>query len=135
MTPDAKKKGTPHRWQPGCPSPNPKGRPKEGQSWAAVIKECSNLTPEQVLSFIKTDNDLGQAFAKYPKTLQIKYLVVLRAVIDLMFDPQAAMLNAFMDREDGKVADKLEVPDGINIIGFEAMLKKAYGRKHDDSQR
>ena len=129
-----KRKAPPHAWKPGQ-SGNPKGRPKDGQSWAAVWKECTEKTPAEVLSLINTSNDLGKAFKSYPPNVQMKYLVALRALSALMFDPQASMLNAIMDREDGKVAEKFEASGGIEITGFAEMLEKAYGNKENSTDK
>jgi hypothetical protein len=114
-------------WKPGQ-SGNPKGRPAEGQSWAAVIREVTNLTPEEINSLIQPTTDLGRAFSQMPRAVQLKYLMILRAVSAIMFDPQAAMLNVFMDREDGKVADKLNLTGELNFEGLDKVLEKAYGK-------
>lgn len=121
-------KGKPHRWQKGQKSPNPKGRPKEGQSWAAIIKEVTEMSPDQVAKLVGVDTDLGKSFLLMPKRVKIKYLVVTRAVAALMFDPSPSLFAQLMEREDGKVPEKMDMRHDLTIEGFDALLKKVYGR-------
>jgi len=116
-------------WKPGCTSPNPNGRPKEGQAWTAIVREVTNLTPEEVLSVIRLDTEIGKSFRNIPAKVQMKYLIALRVIASLMDEPNASLLNVLMDREDGKVADKLEATSKLNIEGFDAALDKIYGKK------
>jgi hypothetical protein len=113
-------------WKPGYPSPNPKGRPKEGQSWAAIIKEVTEMSADDVARMVGRDNDLGHAFLRLPKKIKIKYLVIARVVAALMFEPNSALLNSFMEREDGKVPDTLNVGGQLSIEGLTKILDKAY---------
>lgn len=107
------KQGNPHpvtAWKKGCPPPNPKGRPKEGQSWASIIKEVSEMTPAQVITELQS-NQLTVPFTKMPLHVPLKRLVVLRVYSQVMFDPQASLFNSILDRDEGKVTDKVEVTD------------------------
>ena len=56
-----KRKAPPKGWKPGQ-SGNPKGRPKDGESWAAVIKEISDMPADEVLALVGKGNDLGRSF-------------------------------------------------------------------------
>lgn len=118
------RKGTPASWKPGQ-SGNPAGRPKDGESWAGVIKNVGDMFPDDIIAFIGKDNDLGRALAKLPKNVQMKYLVTARIYAALMFEPSAGLWTGLMDRAEGKApqsldltskGDKLSAPTIIEII-------------------
>jgi hypothetical protein len=114
------------RWIKGK-SANPRGRPKEGQSWAAVIREVSEMTPEQVVEMLGKNNPLSQSFEQMPKGIPMKYLATIRLYSSVMFDPTKGIWDAIVDRDEGKVPDKMEYNGTVKVDGFEAILKKAYG--------
>jgi hypothetical protein len=93
-----KRKPSPSAWKKGQ-SGNPKGRPADGESWAATIKRISGMTGEEASSYVV-------AVAKQLKPLKgvtLKEAVVMRCFAALMFEPQAAMFNAIVDRAEGKM--------------------------------
>lgn len=98
-------------WKPGQ-SGNPKGRPKDGESWSAIIAAVGNMYSSDLLAFIGTDNELGREINKYPKNVQLKYLVVSRVFSALMFEPTSGLLKEFMDRMEGKVAERVDMTTG-----------------------
>ena len=51
----------------------------------------------------------AQLFSKVPihDEVTLKQAVVMRSYAALLFEPQPGILNAFMDREDGKVAQPI----------------------------
>jgi hypothetical protein len=105
----AKPRGKP--WQPGQ-SGNPTGRPKDGESWAAIIAAVGNMYPDDILEFIGRNNDLGREIAKFPKDVQMKYLVTARIFAALMFDPNPRMWTGLMDRAEGKPNQPISGADG-----------------------
>ena len=107
----ATKRGNP-AWQKGGASPNPAGRPKDGQSWREVIAELSNATVEDIIQMVGEHNDLGRALKAMPKNVQMKYLVTARVMAALMFEPQASLWNGLMDRMEGKVTEPIDVTSG-----------------------
>ncbi len=50
--------------------------------------------------------------AKFPKNVQLKYLVVTRVFASLMFEPSSGLLKEFLDRMEGKVAEKVDMTSG-----------------------
>lgn len=90
-------------------SGNPTGRPKDGESWANIIKNLGDMYPEDILAFVGKNNDLGVSLAQLPKSVQMKYLITARVMAALMFEPSAGLWNGLMDRAEGKVPDKHEV--------------------------
>lgn len=123
---ETKKRGNP-AWEKGGASPNPAGRPKDGESWSAIIKEVGNMYPDDLLGFIGRGNDLGRDILKYPKNVQMKYLVVARVYAALMFDPNNSMFKELMDRSEGKVPEKVQHEGTLNVKNLEAIIEKVYG--------
>jgi hypothetical protein len=96
-------------WKKGDPSPNPKGRPRDGESWAAIIKSVGDMYPTDILAFIGENNDLGRALKQYPASVQMKYLVTARVFSALMFEPTSGLWKELMERAEGKVTDKVDL--------------------------
>jgi hypothetical protein len=123
----ANKKGTGKRpvpktaWKKGQ-SGNPKGRPKDGESWSAIIKAVGDMYPDDILTFIGKDNQLGRTIAQLPRNVQMKYQVVTRVFAALMFDPSSSLFKELMDRSEGKVPDHLKIDDMPVLV---------FGRKKD----
>ena len=89
---------------------NPAGRPKMENSWANIIRTTMEMTAEELSdSMGGQSNELGQAIAKFPRGIPIKRLLAARLITALMFEPTPGLVNALMDREEGKVADKLDL--------------------------
>lgn len=87
-------------WPKGV-SGNPKGGVKRGESWAEIIKRIGEMTAAEAA-------ELSPVLVKQLMTLgggiTLKQAVVLRVYAALLFEPDARLLNAFMDRAEGKVA-------------------------------
>lgn len=109
--PKSRRKVPKTAWKPGQ-SGNPKGRPKDGESWAAIIAAVGNMYPEDILQFIGRDNDLGREIAKFPKGTQMKYLVTARVFAALMFEPTSGLWKELMERVEGKVPDHIDMTSG-----------------------
>lgn len=90
-------------------SGNPAGRPKDGESWAAIIKSVGDMYPADIVAFIGKDNDLGRMLAKLPQKVQMKYLVTARVFSALMFEPSSGLWKELMERTEGKVKDIVDL--------------------------
>ena len=106
-----KKRGNPN-WVKGGKSPNPIGRPKDGQSWSAIIASMGDMYPEDITAFIGTNNDLGRNLKQMPKSVQLKYLVIARVFAALMFEPTSGLLKEMLDRLEGKVSEHIDMTTG-----------------------
>lgn len=97
-----KRKGN-KAWVKGGASPNPKGAPKRGQSWKEIIHEIGEMTPDEARQMC------AQLFSKVNlhDEVTLKQAVVMRVYAALLFDPQPGLLNAFMERVEGKVAQPI----------------------------
>ena len=115
-------------WVKGMPSPNPKGRPRDGESWAHVIKEISNMTPEDIVSMVGRDTDLGKSFLQMPRNVQVKYLVSARVVAAMMFEPTQGLWHELMERSEGKVKDEIGVDMKMQLDDrVVSLIEKVYG--------
>jgi hypothetical protein len=113
-----KKRGNP-KWEKGGKSPNPAGRPKDGESWAAIIAAVGNMYPEDILELVGRNNDLGKQIALLPKGVQMKYLVTARVFAALMFEPTQGLWKELMERAEGKVTEHVDVTSKDEKIGSE----------------
>ena len=128
ITNKPKNRGGNPAWVKGMPPPNPLGRPREGESWAAIIKEISEMTPEDIIKLVGCKNDLGKQLLDLPKGVMMKRLVVARVLAALMFEPTSSLWSSLMDRAEGRVKEQLEVQGSLEIEGLDRMLIKVYGR-------
>ncbi len=101
-----RKRGGPGRpWQKGQ-SGNPAGAPKRGQSWRELISELGNLDGPAAAA---RAGFLAKQFNRLTPGVTLKELVVLRVFASLIDEPQPGLLNSFMDRVEGKVAQAIEL--------------------------
>lgn len=94
-------------WPKGV-SGNPKGAPRRGESWAEVIKRISELTPSEAAQM---SLELSKKLLSIGDGVTLKQAVVLRVYSALLFDPDARLFNAIMDRAEGKVTQAITVED------------------------
>jgi hypothetical protein len=102
-----KRKAPPHAWKKGQ-SGNPKGAPKRGESWAEIIKRVGEMTPGEAAQQSLT---LAQKLLSIGEGVTLKEAVVLRVYAALLFEPDARMFNAIMDRADGKMTQTIAQVD------------------------
>lgn len=126
VKPKPRLKAPPKAWKPGQ-SGNPTGRPKDGESWKAILEEVSNMTAAEIASIV--GNAKKKELKTLPQDVQMKYLVVSNVLVTLATEPNASLWNSLMDRTEGKVQDRLEVSNLLEVEGLEETLDKVYGKK------
>ena len=99
----AKPRGKP--WPKGV-SGNPAGAPKRGESWAEIIKRFGEMTPSEAA---QVSLELSKKLMTIGDGVTLKQAVVLRVYSSLLFEPQPGLLNAFMERAEGKVTQPVSV--------------------------
>jgi hypothetical protein len=110
------------------PRNNLAGRPKDGESWGAILKVLGNMNSEELAAMVGgKKTDLGRQFLQMPKGVQMKYLVSLRAFTALMFDPSASLWNSLMERVEGKVPDTVNLGGQIRIDQYKTLIEGIYG--------
>jgi hypothetical protein len=107
-----KRKAPSTAWKPGQ-SGNPAGAPKRGESWAELIKRIGELTPVEAAERCVA---LAQQFLKYGNGATLKETVALRVYASLLFEPQPGLLNAFMERAEGKVAQPVSMEPSAALL-------------------
>lgn len=122
------KRGNP-AWSKGGASPNPAGRPPDGESWAGVFKDLANKNAEELAEMFG-QNDLGNAYRKFPKGVQMKYLVGGRILAALMHEPSGSLLNSYMERMEGKVPDNSNHTITLTVDGLTDAIKKIYANSN-----
>lgn len=93
------------------PRVNLKGAPKRGESWTEIIKRYGEMTPGEAA---QESMELARKLLSIGEGVTLKQAVVLRVYAALLFEPQASLLNAFLDRAEGTVTKHFEHsgPDG-----------------------
>jgi hypothetical protein len=100
--PTAKPRGKPF---PKGVSGNPKGAPKRGESWGEIIKRIGDMTPVEAADYA---NEIAKQLRKIGSGITLKEAVVVRVYAALLFEPQASLLNSFMERAEGKVVQPIK---------------------------
>lgn len=114
----AKPRGKP--WKKGQ-SGNPAGAPKRGESWAEIIKRIGDMTPIEAAEHAKA---IAGKLRTMGNALTLKEAVVVRVYAALLFEPSASLLNAFMERAEGKVQDRVDVTSGGQALAVEIGIKQ-----------
>jgi len=130
--PKPKRKATSGSWKKGQ-SGNPKGRPRDGESWAGIIRAVGDMYTDDILEIVGEKNDLGRALKQMPKNVQMKYLVTIRIYAALMFDPSGTLWNNLMDRVDGKVKEQIQMDGTLTVDNLEKAMEEVYGKRKNKS--
>lgn len=122
------------RWKKG-ESGNPSGRPKDGESWAAIVKTVSNMDVDNLLDVVGSESELGKTITKLPRGVQIKYLVTIKVFASLLAEPSAGLFRELLDRAEGKVTERAQIEhrlESVRFEGLDTLLDKVYGRKAEE---
>lgn len=98
-------KKRPQTWKKGQ-SGNPTGAPKRGESWREIVKTIGDLTPKEAADYCRA---VAGKIAEIGDQVTLKEAVILRVYTALLFEPDARLLNAIMDRDEGKVNQPVTV--------------------------
>lgn len=110
------------------------------RSWRQVMKSMGELTPGQMADFL--EGKLAQEFRALEistnpdgtKPVQLKELVTARVYAALLFDPNPSLLNALLDRVEGKVSEKVEheVSGGVIVMDHNSRIVKGKRGEGDE---
>jgi hypothetical protein len=100
------------RFQPGV-SGNPKGAPSHKESWGGIINKIGNMTPLEISRYLfDTRKKLKKLGEELEDTVTMKEVVIMRAYATLAFESNSSLMNALMDRGEGKVPNTIIPANG-----------------------
>ena len=91
----------------GDPRINRKGAPKRGQSWSESMKRITDMTREEAIAYVGPNSKIGKQLKELSADMPIKDAIIFATIIAYGREPNARMLSAIMDREDGKPAQPI----------------------------
>lgn len=102
----------------GDPRINRKGAPKRGQSWRETVKRITDMTREEAILYVGPTSKIGRQLKELSAEMPLKDAIIFATIIAYGREPNARMLSALMDREDGKPEQPITGKDGepIKII-------------------
>jgi hypothetical protein len=95
----------------GDPRINRKGAPLRGQSWKETVKRITDMTREEAIEYVGPTSKIGKQLKELSPEMPLKDAIVFATIIAYGREPNARMLSALMDREDGKP----EQPIGLDV--------------------
>ncbi|HEX2698442.1 MAG TPA: hypothetical protein VHM28_12100, partial [Anaerolineales bacterium] len=113
-------------WKKGQ-SGNLQGRPRDGESWSSILRAIGGMDRDELLDVVGRRNELGRAIAKFPRKVQMKYLVAARAYASLIATPNASLWTSLMERAEGKVKEPAQSEGSLSVENLMDALKKVYG--------
>lgn len=99
-------------WKPGQ-SGNPKGRPREGESFAHVMREVLAMSGPEVAAAYQ---QRVKEYSKLPAGVTIRQLIVLRWIEAILNEPTPGLLQQMVDRVDGPVPTRVEGAEGGPVL-------------------
>lgn len=90
-------------------------------SWASLIKRITNMTVSEAVEYF---GEAARSLDSYKDDLTLRELLVFRAVVETLVDPSPAMLNLFMEREEGRVESNINGEININVLDWRALAEQ-----------
>ena len=81
---------------------NRKGAPIRGQSWRETVKRITDMTREEAITYVGPTSKIGKQLKELSENMPIKDAIIFATIIAYGREPNARMLAALMDREEGK---------------------------------
>lgn len=96
-------------WPPGV-SGNPSGLPgrPKGDSWNALLRWAGDMPCSAALAFIPRTRRVMRAVISQCGEMPLRQAAAIGSFIQMIVFPEAGLLATIMDREDGKVPQKVE---------------------------
>jgi hypothetical protein len=105
---------------------NKEGAPRRGQTWQESVKRLTDMTREELIAYVGPRSRLGKLLKELSPNIPVKDALIVAAIIQFGRDPNPRMLQALMDREEGKPNQPITGKDGegLKIIVEYAEVKK-----------
>lgn len=78
-------------------------KPKKAGTWAAILSEVGELYADELATMLGQENPYFPVLIEMPKGVRMKYLVAATVFAHLLVHPDKGLLDAIIDRTDGKV--------------------------------
>jgi len=105
----------------GDPRINRKGAPVRGQSWRETVKRITDMTREEAIVYVGPTSKIGRQLKELSADMPIKDAIVFATIIAYGREPNARMLQALMDREEGKPEQSLDLKNSDGSLKPETM--------------
>ena len=96
---------------------NRKGAPKRGQSWSESMKRITDMTREEAIAYVGPNSKIGKQLKELSPDMPIKDAIIFATIIAYGREPNARMLSAIMDREEGRPLQAVDVTSKGEQIG------------------
>lgn len=91
---------------------NREGAPRrDRQNWQGTIKRITDMTREEAIAYVGPRTRMGRLLKELPPGIPIKDALVFASIIHYGREPNARMLQALTDREEGKPNQPISGPD------------------------
>ena len=100
----------------GDPRINRLGAPRRSQNWAEVWKRLTDMMRDELIAYIGANTKMGKLLKELPPGIPIKDGLAIITMIHYGREPNARMLSAIMDREDGKPKQAVDITSGNEKI-------------------
>lgn len=105
----------------GDPRINRKGAPVRGQSWRETVKRITDMTREEAIAYVGPTSKIGKQLKELSADMPIKDAIVFATIIAYGREPNARMLQALMDREEGKPEQAIDLKNSDGSLKPEQM--------------
>jgi hypothetical protein len=95
---------------------NREGSPPRGQSWSEAWKRVTNMTREEAIEYVGANTKIGRLLKELSPNIPIKDALIFASIVAYGREPNARMLSAIMDREEGKPPQPFEGGDPTKPI-------------------
>lgn len=72
------------------------------ENWQAVVRRITDMTRDEAIEYVGKRTKLARLLRELPPGVPIKDALVFISIVQYGRDPNPRMLQALMDREDGK---------------------------------
>ena len=100
---------------------NRNGAPVRGQSWRETVKRITDMTREEAIAYVGATSKIGRQLKELSADMPIKDAIVFATIIAYGREPNARMLQALMDREEGKPEQAIDLKNSDGSLKPEEM--------------
>jgi hypothetical protein len=94
------------------------------ESWQATVKRITDMTRDEAIEYVGKKSKVAKLLRELPENLPIKDALVFISIIQYGRDPNPRMLQALMDREEGKPNQPVSGPDGSPLLSSEQIANR-----------